>query len=135
MPHTLNVEMRSMKTFKFELVEDSSIFLDAELIYTIKETKHKEIIFCINNDHLKLYGIPLKKFKEFLVNKLDKTDPYFNSALELWSENLPVSSRAISDKDFDCSNRNSIYRVITSDEEIVLEKKIKNDYASSEQIY
>ena len=47
MPHTLNVEMRSMKTFKFELVEDSSIFLDAELIYTIKETKHKEIIFVL----------------------------------------------------------------------------------------
>lgn len=112
-----------MKTFKFELVENSSIFLDAELIYTTKETKNKEVIFCINNDHLKLYGIPLKKFKEFLVNKLDKTDPYFNSALELWSENLPVSSRVISNKDFDSSNRNSIYRVITSDEEIVLGKK------------
>tara|TARA_B100000767_G_scaffold274606_1_gene308187 strand:+ start:2819 stop:3193 length:375 start_codon:yes stop_codon:yes gene_type:complete len=84
-----------MKKFKYPL-KDSNQFIEVSLVYVIKTSEETHHEFIVTEELLKEFNLSVEKFSNYLKHNLDKNDPSYNSAAELWASNRCFAKKKFS---------------------------------------
>jgi hypothetical protein len=75
-----------MKNFKYSL-KNSDQYIEVKLVYVLKTIEEVNHEFLVTEDLLSELNLKASKFIEYLKNNLERTDPSYESAAHLWSQN------------------------------------------------
>ena len=107
---------------KFKLGNTEN-FVEVEIVYCLRESQVKDEFFIVQESLLKRYNLTRDAFISFLKQDLDKQDPQYLNALNLWRSNKGIFSQTkVSDNP--AFEIEKIYKIITFDEEIILRRNL-----------
>ncbi len=111
---------QNRRCMKFKL-GNSENYVEVEIVYCIRESRVKDEFFIVTEALLSSYSLTQEAFVSFLKQDLDRQDPQYLSALNLWRSNKGVFSqtKASDNPGFEIEK---IYKIITMDEEIILRR-------------
>tara|TARA_B100000767_G_scaffold83786_1_gene80674 strand:+ start:2540 stop:2908 length:369 start_codon:yes stop_codon:yes gene_type:complete len=75
-----------MKNFKYGL-KNSDQYIEVKLVYVLKTIEEVNHEFLVTEDLLSELNLKASKFIEYLKNNLERTDPSYEAAADLWSQN------------------------------------------------
>ena len=75
-----------MKNFKYGL-KNSDQYITVKLVYILKTIEEVNHEFLVTEDLLSELNLKASKFIEYLKNNLERTDPSYEAAAHLWSQN------------------------------------------------
>ena len=87
--------IRLMKKFKHPL-KDTNQFIEVPLVYILSTSEETHHEYLVTEEDLKEINLSVSKFKDYLQHKLDKDDPSYELAADLWATNKPHTKREFS---------------------------------------
>ena len=78
--------IRYRKNFKYGL-KNSDQYIEVKLVYVLKTIEEVNHEFLVTEDLLSELNLKASKFIEYLKNNLERTDPSYEAAADLWSQN------------------------------------------------
>lgn len=87
--------IRLMKKFKHPL-KDTNQFIEVPLVYILSTSEETHHEYLVTEEDLKEINLSASKFKDYLQHKLNKDDPSYELAADLWATNKPYTKREFS---------------------------------------